>query len=69
MFLGFRVSCTCNCTYSISEKISVDKIVCPNCGLPHPYSDKLIDILKIADEIPGACSVKDVFTEVISPHR
>lgn len=31
MFLKLKVHCTCGCCYYINEKISVDKITCPNC--------------------------------------
>lgn len=62
MWLSFKVFCTCQCSYTIGENISTDKITCPNCGLEHPYSDKLIAILKIADSIPGHYSEDDVKT-------
>ncbi len=64
--LSFKISCTCGCAYSINEDINVDKVACPNCGLPHPHSDKLISVLKLSSEIPGACSEEDVFIKVMS---
>lgn len=68
MFLKLKVSCTCYCEYFINEKISTDKVVCPNCGKEHPYSQKIISMLHTANEIdggnvPGAETIK---TSVIS---
>lgn len=59
MFLKFRITCRCNCSYTISESICTDKVICPNCGTAHPYSDKLILMLKTASEIQ--IEHKDVF--------
>ena len=67
MYIGFSAHCLCGNSYTVSESISTDKIVCPNCGLTHPYSDKLISILKTASEIPCASILdKEVSTHVIS---
>lgn len=67
MYIGFSVRCSCENTYTVSENISTDKIVCPNCGLTHPYSDKLISILRTASEIQDASILdKEVSTSVIS---
>lgn len=66
MFLKFKISCTCGCCYSSNENISVTKIICPNCGLEHPYSDKLLEMLKTAKEIPDGKPFDDVRTSVIS---
>lgn len=52
MFLKFQITCTCYSRYTVSEDISTSKIVCPNCGLEYPYSDKVLSILKTAKEIP-----------------
>lgn len=52
MFLKFQITCTCHNRYTVNESVSADKIVCPNCGLEYPYSDKVLSILKTAKEIP-----------------
>lgn len=52
MFLKFQITCTCYSRYTVNEDVSTDKIVCPNCGLEYPYSDKVLSMLKIAKEIP-----------------
>lgn len=52
MFVKIKVSCPCHCTYTVNEDINSDKIICPNCGLEYPYSDKVLSILKTAKEIP-----------------
>ncbi len=65
MWLRFKISCACQCSYSIGENISLDKIVCPNCGLEHPHSEKLLSILKTADSIIDYGSDDDVQTSVI----
>lgn len=51
MFLKLKIYCTCGCCYYISNKIAVNKITCPNCGIEYPYSEKAIKMLKIANEI------------------
>ncbi len=65
MRLCFEISCTCQCSYTIGTNISTDKIICPNCGLEHPYSEKLLSILKIASGIPGCYSEEDIITTVM----
>ena len=65
MWLRFKMSCTCQCSYSIGENTKADKIVCPNCGLEHPNSEKLLAILKIANDIPTCTSEDDVGTDII----
>ena len=52
MFLKFQITCTCHNRYTVNENVSADKIVCPNCGLEYPYSDKVLSMLKTAKEIP-----------------
>lgn len=52
MFLKFQIACTCYSRYTVNEDISTDKIICPNCGLEYPHSDKVLSILKTAKEIP-----------------
>lgn len=52
MFLKFQITCTCHNRYTVNESVSADKIICPNCGLEYPYSDKVLSILKTAKEIP-----------------
>ena len=52
MFLKFQITCTCHNRYTVNENVSSDKIVCPNCGLEYPYSDKVLSMLKTAKEIP-----------------
>lgn len=67
MFLKFKINCTCHCEYTIREETSINKIVCPNCGLEYPCSDKLISILNTAKDIPdGAFLSSEVRTKVIS---
>lgn len=67
MFLKFKISCTCHCEYTVCEEASITKIVCPNCGLEYPYSDKLLSILNTAKDIPdGAFLSSEVRTKVIS---
>lgn len=52
MLLKFQITCTCYSRYTVNDDISTSKIVCPNCGLEYPYSDKVLSILKTAKEIP-----------------
>lgn len=59
MFLKFQITCACSCKYLVSEEISVDKIVCPNCGLEYPHSGKVLSILKTAKEIPEGSITSD----------
>lgn len=67
MFLKFRINCTCHCEYTANENISTSKIICPNCGLEYPYSDKLLLILNTAKDIPdGNRFNKEMQTTVIS---
>lgn len=67
MELKFQISCTCRCKYNVNEKLSTDKIVCPNCGMEYPHSAKLIAILNTAKDIPEGEFLSDDFkTEVIS---
>lgn len=62
MFLKFKISCTCGCSYTISDDISTSKIICPNCGAEYPYSDKIISILNTAKEIPDGCSFNNEYS-------
>lgn len=67
MFLKFKISCSCHCEYTVREEVTTKKIVCPNCGLEYPYSDKLISILNTAKDIPeGTFLSDDIRTKVIS---
>lgn len=67
MELKFKISCTCHCKYTVNEKLSTDKIICPNCGIEYPHSAKLIAILNTAKDIPEGEFLSDDFkTEVIS---
>ena len=59
MFLKFQITCTCHNRYTVNEDISADKIICPNCGLEYPYSDKVLSMLKTAKEIPGGDITSD----------
>lgn len=59
MLLKFKIYCTCCCEYSVSEKTTASKIICPNCGVEYPYSDKLISILNTADQIPDGNRLSD----------
>jgi transposase len=68
MFLKFKVSCTCNCEYTVNEDASVDKIVCPNCGMEHPYSAKLVSILNIAKEIPDTDFLSECVETKVIPY-
>lgn len=47
MFMKIKISCPCHCLYVVNENINSDKVVCPNCGVEYPYSDKLIAMLKL----------------------
>lgn len=71
MFFKLQIMCTCHCEYSMRENINTEKIVCPNCGLEHPHSAKLISMLKTAAEMPGGVSfAEEVCTRVIEdPER
>lgn len=67
MFLKFKIDCTCHCEYTANENISTSKIVCPNCGLEYPYSDKLLSILNAAKDIPDGNRIdNEIQTTVIS---
>lgn len=67
MFLKFKLSCTCECSYTVNEKVCTDKIICPNCGLEYPHSAKLLSILSTAKEIPdGEAFPTDIKITVIS---
>lgn len=67
MFLKFQITCTCYSRYTVNEDISTDKIICPNCGLEYPHSDKVLNILHTAKEIPSANSFdKECDIRVIS---
>ena len=59
MFLKFQITCTCRNRYTVNKSISADKIICPNCGLEYPYSDKVLSILKTAKEIPAGNITSD----------
>ncbi len=52
MDLKFKIKCSCHCSYTVSENISTKEISCPNCGTVPSFSAKLIEMLKIAEEIP-----------------
>lgn len=68
MFLKFQITCTCHNRYTVNESVSADKIICPNCGLEYPYSDKVLSILKTAKEIPegNIASDKECCISVLS---
>lgn len=59
MFLKFQITCTCHNKYTINEKATVESIICPNCGLEYPHSDKVLNILHTAAEIPDTNSLND----------
>ena len=68
MFLKFKLSCPCNCEYTVNEDIRTGKIVCPNCGLEYPHSAKLLSVLSTAKDIPdGEAFPTDIKITVISP--
>ena len=67
MFLRIKITCTCCSEYVVDENISTAKILCPNCGVEYPYSEKLTSILKSAKEIPDGNSFNnEICTRVIS---
>lgn len=66
MFLKFQITCTCHNRYTVNESVSADKIICPNCGLEYPYSDKALSILKTAKEIPDNETFGETSIKVIS---
>lgn len=59
MFLQIKVSCNCRCSYYLNEKISSDKISCPNCGKEHPYSKEILSMLHTANEIQDVTDSND----------
>lgn len=61
MFLKVQITCTCSCKYVVNEKVSVDKITCPNCGKEYSNSAKLLDILNTAKEIPNGGLMSEEF--------
>lgn len=61
MFLKFQITCTCHNRYTVNENVSADKIICPNCGLEYPYSDKVLSMLKTAKEIPKGDLMSEEF--------
>ncbi len=67
MFLKIKITCKCHCQYHICEAIDVEKVACPNCGIEHPFSAKLLAMLKTASEIPdGNIMDEGICTSVIS---
>lgn len=66
MFLKFQITCTCHNRYTVNESVSADKIICPNCGLEYPYSDKVLSILKTAKEIPDNTYFEECCIKAIS---
>ena len=55
MNLKFKIFCTCGCEYTTNECICASRVICPNCGVEYPFSQKLISVLKEAKEIPDGC--------------
>ena len=51
MTLGLKIKCSCYCSYTISNTLSLDKISCPNCGKIPSFSDKVVDLMKTASQI------------------
>ena len=66
MFLKLQITCTCHSRYTVNENVSTDKIICPNCGLEYPYSDKVLSMLKTAKEIPNTASFEECSIKAIS---
>lgn len=52
MNIKFKISCPCFCSYCVSDGISEKEIRCPNCGRVPSFSEKLVQLLNIAKEIP-----------------
>lgn len=52
MTLGLKIKCSCYCSYTISNTLSLDKISCPNCGKIPSFSDKVVDLMKTASQLP-----------------
>lgn len=66
MSISFKICCTCLCEYTVNSKICTEKIICPNWGLEYTYSKKLIQILKVANDIPnGNISIGEIETYII----
>ena len=54
MTLGLKIKCSCYCSYTISNTLSLDKISCPNFGKTPSVSDKVVDLRKTASQIPDS---------------
>lgn len=52
MDLKLKIKCACFCSYCVGDSISEKEIRCPNCGRIPSYSANLVEMLKIAKEIP-----------------
>lgn len=59
MDIKFKISCPCFCSYCVSDNITVKEIRCPNCGMVPSFSEKLVELLKIAKEIPHSDCFED----------
>jgi hypothetical protein len=66
MYLKLKIRCTCGCSYTSNQDVTAEKIACPNCKLEHPYSDKIISMLKTAKDIPDGSILEGISTSVIS---
>lgn len=51
MFLMLRIRCICGCAYHVSNDISTDTVICPNCGATTSDSDQIIKMLATANSI------------------
>ncbi len=66
MFIKIKISCPCHCSYVVNENINSNQVVCPNCGIEYPYSEKLASMLRLAKEIPDGDCLSEHSAKVIS---
>lgn len=52
MDLKLKIKCSCSCSYTIDQSISGKEVSCPNCGKVPSFSNKVVEMLNIAKEIP-----------------
>lgn len=52
MDLKLKIRCSCLCSYTISNTLSLEKISCPNCGKIPSCSSKVVELMNIASQIP-----------------
>lgn len=68
MYLCAQIKCVCGSKYELDNNVSLEKACCPNCGKTAKYSENIIKILKLANEITDPLSTFDSDTESASEH-